>query len=97
MTSTDVSPGTSTSARAARAAGTLLRPTHPTPARPGGGSPAGTTRGFGTAEFRETGRLIAEVLRGLVEHGDANDAAERAVKAQVEALCARFPIYSRAA
>jgi len=57
------------------------------------GSPAATTRGFGIAEFEETGRLIAEVLRGLVEHGEANQAAERAVKAQVEALCARFPIY----
>ena len=58
------------------------------------GTPAATTRGFGIAEFQETGRLIAEVLRGLVEHGEANDAAERAVKAKVEALCARFPIYS---
>ena len=57
------------------------------------GSPAATTRGFGIAEFQETGRLIAEVLRGLVAHGEANEAAERAVKAQVEALCARFPIY----
>jgi glycine hydroxymethyltransferase len=60
------------------------------------GTPAATTRGFGVAEFQETGRLIAEVLRGLVEHGDANDAAEHAVKAQVEALCARFPIYPEA-
>jgi glycine hydroxymethyltransferase len=57
------------------------------------GSPAATTRGFGTTEFQETGRLIAEVLRGLVEHGEANQVAERAVKAKVEALCARFPIY----
>ncbi|MCC2664087.1 MAG: glyA [Geminicoccaceae bacterium] len=58
------------------------------------GSPAATTRGFGVAEFQETGRLLAEVLRGLVARPDDNDAAERAVKAQVEALCARFPIYS---
>jgi glycine hydroxymethyltransferase len=58
------------------------------------GSPAATTRGFGSAEFQETGHLIAEVLRGLAEHGAANEAAERAVKEQVEALCARFPIYS---
>jgi glycine hydroxymethyltransferase len=58
------------------------------------GSPAATTRGFGVAEFRETGRLIAEVLRGLVAHPDANDAVETAVRAQVEGLCARFPIYS---
>jgi glycine hydroxymethyltransferase len=58
------------------------------------GTPAATTRGFGTAEFQETGRLIAQVLRGLVEHGEANDAVERKVKAEVEGLCARFPIYS---
>jgi glycine hydroxymethyltransferase len=61
------------------------------------GSPAATTRGFGTAEFQETGRLIAEVLRGLVAQGEANEAAERKVQAQVEALCARFPIYPHAA
>jgi glycine hydroxymethyltransferase len=57
------------------------------------GSPAATTRGFGVAEFRETGRLIAEVLRGLAAHPDDNAAVEAAVRAQVEALCARFPIY----
>jgi glycine hydroxymethyltransferase len=58
------------------------------------GSPAATTRGFGVAEFQETGRLIAEVLRGLVAQPDDNRAAETAVRAQVEALCARFPIYA---
>ena len=31
------------------------------------GTPAGTTRGFGTAEFREIGRMIVEVLDGLAE------------------------------
>jgi glycine hydroxymethyltransferase len=61
------------------------------------GSPAATTRGFGVAEFQETGRLIAEVLRGLVAQPDDNRAAETAVRAQVEALCARFPIYAGAA
>jgi glycine hydroxymethyltransferase len=58
------------------------------------GSPAATTRGFGVAEFQETGRLIAEVLRGLVAQPDDNRAAETAVRGQVEALCARFPIYA---
>jgi glycine hydroxymethyltransferase len=58
------------------------------------GSPAATTRGFGTAEFREVGRMIAEVVDGLSRSNDgANDAAERAVAARVQALCARFPIY----
>ena len=59
------------------------------------GTPAGTTRGFGAAEFQETGRLLAEVLRGLAAHPDDNGAAERTVRAKVEALCARFPIYGR--
>ncbi len=58
------------------------------------GSPAATTRGFGIAEFREVGRLIAEVVDGLSRSNDgANDTAEREVAARVQALCARFPIY----
>jgi glycine hydroxymethyltransferase len=58
------------------------------------GSPAATTRGFGTAEFREVGLMITEVLDGLARSNDgSNDAAERAVAARVRALCARFPIY----
>jgi glycine hydroxymethyltransferase len=59
------------------------------------GSPAATTRGFGDAEFREVGHMIAEVLDGLAASNDgANAAAERAVAARVQALCARFPIYA---
>jgi glycine hydroxymethyltransferase len=58
------------------------------------GSPAATTRGFGTAEFREVGLMIAEVLDALGRSNDgSNDAAEDAVAARVQALCARFPIY----
>ena len=58
------------------------------------GSPAATSRGFGTAEFREIGLLITEVLDGLARSNDgSNEAAERAVAARVQALCARFPIY----
>ncbi|MDB5373306.1 MAG: glyA [Belnapia sp.] len=59
------------------------------------GTPAGTTRGFGDAEFREVGRLIGEVLDGLANANDAaaNTAVEQAVKARVLALCQRFPIY----
>jgi glycine hydroxymethyltransferase len=60
------------------------------------GTPAGTTRGFGEAEFREVGRLIGEVLDGLARANDAaegNTAAEAAVKARVLELCGRFPIY----
>ena len=58
------------------------------------GSPAATSRGFGTAEFREIGHMITEVLDGLAHSNDGNnDAAERAVATRVQALCARFPIY----
>ncbi|WP_341209275.1 serine hydroxymethyltransferase [uncultured Sphingomonas sp.] len=59
------------------------------------GSPAGTTRGFGTAEFREIGNMVADVLDGLREKGEGGDATVEAnVRERVRALCARFPIYS---
>jgi glycine hydroxymethyltransferase len=58
------------------------------------GSPAGTTRGFGPEEFREIGHMVADVLDGLAKCGEAGDAqVEQAVRARVEALCDRFPIY----
>ena len=58
------------------------------------GTPAGTTRGFGEAEFRQIGKLIAEVVDGLRKNGEAGDAQiEASVKGRVEELCARFPIY----
>jgi glycine hydroxymethyltransferase len=59
------------------------------------GSPAGTTRGFGPVEFAQIGDMIADVLDGLAAHGaEGNAAVEAAVRARVEALCARFPIYA---
>jgi glycine hydroxymethyltransferase len=57
------------------------------------GSPAATTRGFGIAEFQETGRLIVEVLDGLAANPEDNRAIEDRVRTEVERLCARFPIY----
>ena len=58
------------------------------------GTPAGTTRGFGEAEFRDIGRWITEVVDGLAAHGeDGNAEVEAKVRAKVEALCQRFPIY----
>jgi glycine hydroxymethyltransferase len=58
------------------------------------GTPAGTTRGFGIAEFQEIGRLIIEVLDGVVENGlDGNDAVETSVRVRVQKLTDRFPIY----
>jgi glycine hydroxymethyltransferase len=61
------------------------------------GTPAGTTRGFGEAEFRAIADMIVEVVDGLAAHGeDGNGAVEAAVREKVEALCARFPIYQSA-
>ncbi len=58
------------------------------------GSPAGTTRGFGEAEFRQIADWIIEVVDGLAANGeDGNGAVEDKVKAEVAALCARFPLY----
>jgi len=59
------------------------------------GTPAGTTRGFGAAEFREIGKLIAEVVDGLAGKNseDGDTAVEASVRERVVALCRRFPIY----
>ncbi|HEY0314768.1 MAG TPA: serine hydroxymethyltransferase [Sphingomonas sp.] len=58
------------------------------------GSPAGTTRGFGVAEFRDIADMIADVLDGLRKNGEAGDAQiEANVRERVRALCERFPIY----
>ena len=57
------------------------------------GTPAGTTRGFGVAEFRDVGSLICEVLDGLATNPDNNQAVEARVRERVLELCRRFPIY----
>ncbi|MEN8709389.1 MAG: serine hydroxymethyltransferase [Paracoccaceae bacterium] len=58
------------------------------------GSPAGTTRGFGEAEFRQIADWIIEVVDGLATNGeDGNAAVEAKVKAEVEAMCAKFSMY----
>jgi glycine hydroxymethyltransferase len=57
------------------------------------GSPAATTRGFGVEEFRQIGRWIGEVLRGLARHANDNEATEKRVRQAVSALCERFPVY----
>src|SRR5882672_1748463 len=58
------------------------------------GTPAGTTRGFGPAEFRQVGQLIVRVLDGLAKSNSQDNAAvEREVRLEVEALCRKFPIY----
>ena len=61
------------------------------------GTPAGTTRGFGTEEFTLIGKMIADVVEGLRKNGEAGDGQiEARVAAEVSALCARFPIYPEA-
>ncbi len=58
------------------------------------GSPAGTTRGFGVAEFTQIGEMIIEVVDGLAANGAENNAeVEAAVAAKVADLCAKFPMY----
>lgn len=59
------------------------------------GAPAGTTRGFGVAEFQQVGRMIAEVLDGLAQNGvERNASVESKIKAEAIDLCKRFPIYT---
>ncbi len=58
------------------------------------GSPAGTTRGFGEAEFVAIADMVADVLDGLQDNGlEGNDDVEAGVNVRVRELCARFPIY----
>ncbi len=59
------------------------------------GTPAGTTRGFGIAEFKLIGDLIAEVLDAVNEAGEVDPDRRGSVQRRVEELCARFPIYGR--
>jgi len=59
------------------------------------GTPAGTTRGFGPAEFRQIGQWIGEVVDGLSRDKKDNGAVEAKVREEVLALTARFPIYRR--
>jgi glycine hydroxymethyltransferase len=58
------------------------------------GTPAGTTRGFGIAEFQKIGDLIGDVLEGLARNPDDNSDAEAAARRQVDELCKAFPIYN---
>ena len=59
------------------------------------GTPAATSRGFGTAEFTQVGEMIIEVLDGLASNGEDNNASvEQAVKKRVLELTGAFPIYS---
>lgn len=57
------------------------------------GTSAGTTRGFGEAEFCKIGELIIQVINALSANPEGDVATEQAVLAKVKGLCAAFPIY----
>ena len=58
------------------------------------GTPAGTTRGFGEAEFRQIADWIVEVVDGLAANGpDGNEAVEAKVRGEVAEMLKRFPLY----
>ena len=56
-------------------------------------SPAATTRGFGTAEFKQVGERMSDSIDALAKRGET-DAVEAKVREEVKALTARFPIYA---
>jgi glycine hydroxymethyltransferase len=60
------------------------------------GTPAGTTRGFGIAQFEQVGQMILEVLSALEREPNGHEQVERAVRSRVRDLCSEFPIYSHA-
>ena len=57
------------------------------------GTPAGTTRGFGVAEFEQIGNMIGDVLDALASNPEGDASVEAQVRKNVEELCQRFPIY----
>ena len=57
------------------------------------GTPAATTRGVGTEEFKQVGELITRVLDGLAANPEDNSKIEQQVRAEVLDLCRKFPIY----
>ncbi|RQR26409.1 MULTISPECIES: serine hydroxymethyltransferase [unclassified Burkholderia] len=58
------------------------------------GTPAGTTRGFGPAQFEQIGEMILEVLAALKRDPGGDEAVERSVRTRVRDLCSQFPIYA---
>ena len=59
------------------------------------GTSAGTTRGFGEAEFTRVGELILKVIEALAVAGPEGDAAvETKVLGEVCRLCDAHPVYA---
>lgn len=54
------------------------------------GTPAVTTRGFGEVEVRDLAGWIADIL-----DAKGDEAVINAVKAKVETVCAKFPVYAK--
>lgn len=59
------------------------------------GTPAGTTRGFGVAEFQQVGHWIADVIDSMKGTDEADPAVQARVAAEVRELTHRFPIYAQ--
>jgi len=57
------------------------------------GTPAATTRGFKSQEFKLVGELITKVIKGLSENPKDNSKIEKEVQKEVIDLCSAFPIY----
>ena len=57
------------------------------------GTPAGTSRGFGQAEFSLIANLICDVLDSLNEKSEISSKVELEVKDKIKNLCYQFPIY----
>ena len=58
------------------------------------GTPACTTRGFGSKEFALIADLISKVIMGLSKNGQNNSKIEKEVQKEIVDLCSSFPIYS---
>jgi glycine hydroxymethyltransferase len=58
------------------------------------GTPAATTRGFKSQEFKLVGELITKVIKGLSENPKDNSKIEKEVQKEVIDLCSAFPIYN---
>ncbi len=58
------------------------------------GTPACTTRGFGSSEFSLVADLITKVVKGLSKNPENNSKIEKEVQKEVIDLCSSFPIYS---
>ncbi len=57
------------------------------------GTPACTTRGFESEEFKLIAELIFKVIKGLSKNKENNSKIENEVKKEVVKLCSLFPIY----